>query len=430
LEKSLLFYHFNYKNSIESYSNIQLSILFRERGLYREAYYNLRKAEKVALEHDQFNVLEIIYDEMVKLAAHHEIDIEQVIQKRRQNQQKIEFLRANSEVLGMVTQQLMRRNYARSKGTESVIEMLEGVKNALEEHKDLFQSTSGKTMILRTVVAILIQKSAYHELGEYVRETFDEFDKHKHFNKENHSTRIMLRIWRINALQKQLRLKEAHTTIEALRKDLNMYNRQNFKEFAFHYFAPKIYNLKLTGELDEAGETLKEAFQHKEILQNEVHEIFLMISLADQYFSQGLYPKAVQKTREIIAHAGFKMLDEQIRFYVQLFCIVNEYESRQYETAASSYKSLKKRFRHLLKDEFYQKSSRFLDIIMRLNTAAIQEKRVFLKSAYKHFTADFPRSEIGGNQIILYEVYLKTKIQEEQSYYELLCEEVSRHQDQ
>ncbi|MEM6803209.1 MAG: hypothetical protein AAF696_17515, partial [Bacteroidota bacterium] len=34
LEKSLLFYHFNYKNSIESYSNIQLYILMRDRGLY------------------------------------------------------------------------------------------------------------------------------------------------------------------------------------------------------------------------------------------------------------------------------------------------------------------------------------------------------------------------------------------------------------
>ncbi|MEL6591186.1 MAG: hypothetical protein AAFQ68_13940, partial [Bacteroidota bacterium] len=56
LEKSLLFYHFNYKNSIEAYSYIQLAILFRERGLYREAFYHLRKAEKNAVEQDRFYI--------------------------------------------------------------------------------------------------------------------------------------------------------------------------------------------------------------------------------------------------------------------------------------------------------------------------------------------------------------------------------------
>ena len=43
LEKSLLFYHYNYKNSIESLSNLQLSMLYHERGLYREAFYSLKK---------------------------------------------------------------------------------------------------------------------------------------------------------------------------------------------------------------------------------------------------------------------------------------------------------------------------------------------------------------------------------------------------
>ena len=33
LEKSLLFYHFNYKNNIEAHSNLQLAILCRERVL-------------------------------------------------------------------------------------------------------------------------------------------------------------------------------------------------------------------------------------------------------------------------------------------------------------------------------------------------------------------------------------------------------------
>ena len=257
-------------------------------ALYREAFYNLKKAEKIAFEYDQFNVLEIVYDEMVKLSVHLEVDIDTIIDKRKKNLKKIEILRANSEVLGMVTQQLMKRNYSRSNKSHSVIETLETVKERLEEHKDIFHSSSGKIMILKTVVSILIQKSAYRELAEYARETFQDFAAHKLFNKDNHSTRLMLRIWRINSLQKLLELEEAKKEIDALYQDLQMYQKQNFNELAFHYYSPNVYNHKLTGDLDGAADALKMALKHNEVLKNEIQELYLLISLSDQYFQSGI----------------------------------------------------------------------------------------------------------------------------------------------
>ncbi|MEM6766627.1 MAG: hypothetical protein AAF824_09570 [Bacteroidota bacterium] len=427
LEKSLLFYHFNYKNSIESYSNIQLSILFRERGLYREAFHNLKKAEKVALAHDQFNVLEVIYDEMVKLATttNFEIDIERILGRRRENLQKIDILRANSEVLGMVTQQLMRRNYSRSKKSQTVIESLENIKSRLEEHKGIFQSASGKIMVMKAVVSILIQKSAYRELEQYVKETFEDFERNKLFSKDNHSTRLLMRIWRINALQKLLELQEAINDINLLKEEVKMYKKQNFNEFAFYYYTSNVYTLKLLGKLDTAGDILKEAFSHKEILQNEISELYLLISLGDQYFSQELFSKAKEVLKKITTHKGFSFLDEELRFYILIFEVVNAYESKDYKFAEVRYKYIRKVFRHFLKDDFYSKAVKFLDIVMRMNTAAIENKKVFLKAAYKNFTSEFNNSEIGDNQVIIYEIYLQSKL-EEKSYYQLLVEEVGQ----
>lgn len=426
LEKSLLFYHFNYKNSIESYSNIQLSILFRERGLYREAFHNLKKAEKVAQDQDQFNVLEVIYDEMVKLATktNFQVDIESILKRRRENLQKIEILRANSEILGMVTQNLTKRNYSRSKKSQSVIESLESIKNRLEEHKDIFQSASGKIMVMKAVVSILIQKSAYRELEQYVKKTFEDFQEEKLFNKENHATRLLMRIWRINALQKLLELQEASYEIDLLKEEVKMYKKQNFNEFAFYYYTSNVYTLKLLGHLDQAGNTLKEAFNHKEILQNEISELYLLISLADQYFSEERFEEAKEVLNKIISHRGINSLDEELRFYIHIFEVVNAYEAKAYDLAESRHKHMRKAFRNLLRDDFYAKARRFLEVVMRLNTAAVEGKKVFLKSAYKNFANDFPRSEIGDNQVIIYEVYLKSKL-EERSYYQLLCEEVN-----
>ena len=60
---------------------------------------------------------------------------------------------------------------------------------------------------------------------------------------------------------------------------------------------------------------------------------------------------------------------------------------------------------------------------MRLNTAAIEGRKVFLKSAYKNYMSEFGPSEIGDNKVILYEVYLLSLL-EGKPYYQLFIEEV------
>lgn len=423
LEKSLLFYHYNYKNSIESLSNLQLSMLYHERGLYREAFYSLKKAEKVALEQDQFQILEVIYSEMVRLAVHHNVSIDQVINRRRVNQEKIDFLRANQEVLGMVTQSLMRRNFSKSKSSSSLIETLESIQSQLEEHKHLFQSASGRIMILRTVVSILIQKSAWTNLANYTSQVFEEFAQEKIFNADNHPTRLMLLIWRINALHKLLRLEDAAPVIDQLGKDLKLFKRQNFNEFAFHFYSAKAFNLKYNGELNDAEKVIHHSLSNPEVNYHPTNEVYLLISLADQQFCQEEFLKATQTIEKLESHAGAQQLDKELMLYIQIFKSILLYESGETEQTEKQISGLRKKFKKLLKDEFYGKADRFLELISRLNTARKEGKRVMLRSAYESYVKEFDRSEIGGNEIIMYELFLQSKVEEDTSYYQLLTAE-------
>ncbi|MCI4667074.1 MAG: hypothetical protein MRZ79_02865 [Bacteroidia bacterium] len=426
LEKSLLFYHFNYKNAIEALANIQLSMLLRERGLYREAYYQLKKAEKAALDQDQFNVLEVVYDEMVKLAMNFEVDIEAILERRRQNLKKTEILRANSEVLGTITQQLSKRNFARSKRSPSVIQTLESIRSEFEEHAHIFRSPQGQVMIMNTVIPILIQKGAYKELIEYSGKMLGQFQEEKLFNQENHSVSLRLRIYRINSLLKLLQLDSALAELEHFWEELEMYERQNFNEYAFHYYSDKIIALKLMGRLSDSSKVLDQAFSQKEILKKESNEQYLYISLADQYFCQKNYGKAVEVLEKLIQKEYFPKIEEEIRFYVKVFRLVNLFEARRFDEVESSYKGLKKVFRTLMKDEDFGKAVRFLEILQRLNTAEKEGKKVFLKAAYKGYSEAFGSSEIGGNEIFLYELYLQSKLNPQLSYYDLLLQKVQR----
>lgn len=425
VEKSLLFYHYNDKSALEPHSYLQLSLIFEERGLYRETYHYLKKAEKVAIKNDQFNVLEVIYDEMVRLASKDiEVEIENILQRRKENFEKLQVTRMTSEVLGVISQQLKKRNFSDAgKKSESVIKLLEETREKLESHQRIFHSSSGKILIFRAVAAILQQKSAYAELEKYVKETFTEFKNAQIFNKENHSFRILMQIWRINSLGLLLRLEEAREGLNELKADLEMYNRRHFNEYAIYYYSAKINNDKSSGNLQESMALVQEALSIKEVTQSNVHELLMLISLADQYFCQEQPQSSLETLEKIRNHPRYLKLGEEIRFYLSVFEIVLCYETRSYAAAEQIYLKWKKDFKSLMKDGTYDKAARFAEIMMRLIEAAKEGKRIFLKSALKSFEQDFPPSKVSSNQVIMYEIYLQSLL-EGNTYYPAFCEYV------
>lgn len=426
LEKSLLFYHFNYKNTIEAHSNLQLAMLLEERGLYKETHYYLKKAEKVAIKNDQFNLLEVIYDEMIRLASKDiEIEVDTILKNRKENFEKLKVIRMTSEVLGVISQQLKKRNFSKTKRNESVLELLEETRTQLETHKEIFHSGTGKILIFKTVSTILQQKSAYAELEQYVKDSFADFETHKIFNKDNHSTRILMRIWRINSLWMLMRTEEAKTEIDALEQDLQLHNRKAFNEYGLYYYSAKSNNQKMRGRLDDAGQTLMEALGLKEITQSGINELILLISQSEQLFCQGLFTLAYDVVQKIRRHPKYDKLGEEVRFYVQVFELVLCLESRNYGLVESLYAKLKSSFRSMMKDENYDKAVKFVEIVLKISEAQSQQKRLNLDSHYKKFIADYPPSDISSNQIIMYELYLQAKA-ENHSYYKLFCQYVQK----
>ncbi len=429
VEKSLLFYHYNDKSALETHSYLQLALIFEERGLYRETYQYLKKSEKVALKNDQFNLLEVIYDEMVKLASKDiEVEIEGILNRRKENFEKIQITRMTSEVLGVISQQLKKRNFSEGgKRNDSVIRLLEETREKLESHQQIFHSAAGKISIFRAVAAILQQKSAYSELEKYVKETFTNFETHHIFNKDNHNFRILMQVWRINSLGLLLRLKEAREALSVLKEDLDKFNRKHFNEYAIYYYSAKINNDKSSGNLEASMLSVQEALGMREVIQSNIHELLMLISLADQYFCQEQPQKALECVEKIKNHSKFPKLGEEIRLYLGVFEMVMYYESRNYSRAEEAFTKWKQDFKALLKEGSYDKAYRFAEIIIRLCEAAREGKRIFLKSALKGFEQDFPPSKVSSNQIIMYEVYLQSLL-EGNVYYPAFCEYIRQNE--
>ena len=424
IEKSLTFYHFKYKDSIHAYYDIQLSIMFRERGNYDLAQYFLKKAEKKAKELDQFNILEQIYHEYTQLAMKDiDIDIEEILDRRKANFEKVKINNRNSEAVAMLTQQLKRSNFSREKS--SVLELLEKAKKNIEASADIFHSTEGKIQIFRIVSAILLQKEAYEQLASYAQSTIAELEGADQFNNDNHGDRLLMRLWLINALLKTWRFTEAEAQLEVFEKEMAMFRKQNFQTYFFHYTNARINTLKSLGKNEAAIVLIQEALGMREMRTEPEKEAFLTISLADSQFLHGEYKAAVGTIAALKGLAGYELLQTDIHMFVDVFEMVVRLEAGDAEFAINAYDAFKKNYRKSLKLDRHERVGLFVDLLIKVCTAQLKGKSASLKNQLPKLRELFAEGEHGTNEIIVYPIYLDAKLTG-RSYYGLFLEKMSK----
>jgi hypothetical protein len=424
IEKSLTFYHFKYKDSIHAYYDIQLAIMFRERGGYALAFYFLKKAEKKAKELDQFNILEVIYEEYTQLAVKDiEIDIEEILERRKANLEKVKIQRRNTEAIAIITQQLKKSNFSREKS--SVIDLLEKTLKNVEASAEIFHSSEGKIQVFRVVGALLVQKEAYGQLVEYVNTTIQTFESANLFNSHNHADRLMMRHWLVNALMKTRRFVEAEANLEIFEKELSMHHKQNYFAYLLYFINSSINVSKYLGKSDKSGQLIHEALNTKELRMKSDFEFFLMRSLADQHFLIGEYSKALQTMQEAKKLDGYKAQEDEIKMYCTIFELLLRMECGQYSFIPEEYSEFKKTYRRFLKTEEHQSVSLFLEILVKINSALEKGKLPNLKKMIHELDAICKDEELGGNSIINYAIYANAKAKGI-DYYQLQLDTISK----
>ncbi|MCB9236066.1 MAG: hypothetical protein H6581_30745 [Bacteroidia bacterium] len=423
IEKSLVFYHFKYKDSIHAYYDVQLAIMFKERGQHELSRYFLKKAEKKAEALDQFHILEIIYGEYVQLAMKNiDLDIEEIIQKREENLHKIAILRRNTEAIAIIKQKLKKSRFSKSRG--SVLEMLDELKSQIEKTADIFNSTEGKILIFQTVSTILHNKAAYSHLTEYLYETIGEFEKNNLFSKANHSMRLLMRLRLIISLYKTYHLPEALEQLAIFEEEMVMYHRQYYHTYLFNYFNIKIYSQKTLGQSRESLETIHHALSIPEIKNHPLNANIIRISLAGEFFNLGEFEKALQEIQQIQASDGYELMEPQFQMHLDIFKMVLHYELKMYQENLDAQKKFRKDHKRLLKLDETAKTSRFVEILLRMSDGALEGRRISLRSAYRNFEESFDMQKEDEGEIINPHLFLKSHL-EGQSYYKLFLELMS-----
>lgn len=420
IEKSLIFYHFKYQDAIHAYYDIQLATMFMERTHYRLATYFLKKAEKKARDQKQYSILEQIYCCYVRLAANEvEIDIDAIMERRRKNDVLLAAERRDAEVIALITQRLKKANFSR--GQTSVLSVLKSVRESLEGHYEIYTHAQGRIKIFHTVSGQLIQRKAWPQLVTYLQHEIDTFRMDNFFNEENHKTLLLMRLWLVRSLYRTFKFQQAADQVKVFEQEMKMYNRQDLFTYLFRYYEQKINLLKSMGKPEEAEQLVREALRQDDVREEPTNECLLFVRLADQQFNNRRFHDAISTLARAKSSTGYESLDEESRMFIEIFEMVNHYEAGDYSFMDTHLKAFRKRYKKLIKNQHHGGTLRFLEILNRMNSAEIEGRRVSLRAAYKGFKQHFNAPPREDNQIILYDVYLQSRL-DQRPYYDLFTE--------
>jgi hypothetical protein len=204
-----------------------------------------------------------------------------------------------------------------------------------------------------------------------------------------------------------------------------MYRKQNYFTYLFHFTSTRVNVLKCLGKNEEAGKLIQEALEIRELRTEPEHETMLLRSLADTQFLAGDNVKAVNTIAELKQSAGYELFSEEARMFLDVFEIVVQFEAGNPEFLANGYSSLKKNYRKALKSELHERVGLFIELLLKVGSSTAVTKKSALKAQLGALQAMFGPREHGNNEIILYDVYLLSKINDE-PYYKLFLDKLGK----
>lgn len=408
VHKSLLLQHFGEDETAQTLQLIALAYLFFNRNNYPVAYHFIRKAEKKAAAQENFELLDIIYSEYIRLS--HElvsINPETYIRLRKENSQRLSELRQIDDVLAAVKYKLkITQNF--SPGENPVVEMLSKTVDDFSHDSELKKSPALRFKIYQAVSQVLLQRHDYKNLEDYLVTTYNRFTREKLFNRANHDTKLQMLTYLVNTFFKNGKVKQSLEYAEKLKAAMEEFNRLHYEKYLFFYYNSLVINYSKI-DLDKAIEILEQLETNEQLKNTPFYEVFVYLNLAIFRFEKKDFRNSIKNLNKLFLHESYKNTDRALRFRIAIAELIirlelNDLEFLEYRTA-----QIKKEYKDLLQQKENIREEKLLEIIRHAALHSIVKGDKKLKMLAEEFMKE-EQPEASDTDVINYGKWLKGKI--------------------
>jgi tetratricopeptide (TPR) repeat protein len=416
LQKSLIEFHLEVDSRMTVLGTIMLARIFYYKANYKVAFNYLQKAEKQAIQAGAFNLLNLIYDEIISLSKYFfEIDPQQYLALKKERQEEYARVQQVDYMLATLNHRLHKTNFG-ERGAD-LLKQLEEVQHQFDLLPEN-QTEAVRIEVHKVVRNILLQKKDFENLQTYLIRSYEQFEKDQFFNRQNHREKIILITWIVNTFHKNKRFEASWKWLEALEEALEAYNKLYYHTYLWTYYQSLITYHSSTGNNDKAIsllESLKEEPGEGEVF----YGAFTYLPLISLYFNMDDHSKATENLNELLHTNHYQSLSPPIRMHLAITEVILRIEMEDWNYAHARLKALNRSHRGLLKAEDYAHEKSLVSLLRAIVTKPEPFQDVRLRKKMEAFLESAER-EVGSNPID-YVAWLKAHM-EHRGYYEVLLE--------
>jgi tetratricopeptide (TPR) repeat protein len=419
LEKSLLNLHHNLDEKIGTINFITLSSVFSYKAQYELSLYYLKKAEKLALQNEFYDLLDFIYSQIIELSYNFnfdEINPIEYIEKRKENTRKNSVFMEANNAISAVSYSLRKANLNKA---EDIDHALQKTLKELNIASEVYKIPNVKLKIHYCIRSILLQNKDFSRLEKYLIESLNDFETENLFTKSTHIPKIALISWIVNTLMINKKWPDAIKYTDTLLEELNKYNKLYYDNFIWTYYQSLITSYMSSDKITEAIELLEKIMElpaHKGVI---FYEYAIYGNLALCYYFKKNNSEAIKILSRLFLKDIYPKLTTEYQFSISIVEVVLHFENANLDYVTYRIGEIKRQFRNLLKGDAFQEEKAFLKLLASMCNKADPMHDKALVAQMKSFANRTASIQIGSGKHIDFGLWIKAKL-EKQHYYNYL----------
>lgn len=305
---------------------LSLFNIYYSKQLYKVCLYYLKRAEKLAKAIENYEMMDIVYDSIIRLSFHlTEINPQEYSALRRSNMQLVAQLRELDDYLADVSYRLKLTQNFGAADKKLLQGLSEKAKNVAARTTSQY-SKNLQTRIYRALSQVFIQQHNYAEVEGLVKNSYALFEKEKWFDKDSHDLKLQMLTYAGNALYKNGKQKESQQYAELLGKALGEYNKVHYDRFLFFYYNLQILNNAVLNP-NKALEQLNSFEQEMRKKKNYYHDTFIYLNRAGLLYDMRRYKEALKALVKLYLRDEYSKASGAFKLKVEVSELIITFEA-------------------------------------------------------------------------------------------------------
>jgi hypothetical protein len=396
---TLTLLHFDKQEANSLHRAICMYNILVDKGRHELAYYFIKKAEKRAQQTENYELLDLIYANIVKLSNEViAINPEEYLTRQSENAQLLNRMRQMDQVLAVLNYRIkLTQNF--QKGNEGLLKLADKTVKDFAKDKTISQSRSFQIKIYRAISQAMIQKHDFKALEPFLLKTFAFFDKNNWFDKSTHDAKLQLLVYIINALFMNRKFESSLEYAKILGLEITGYEKLHYEKYLFFFYNSLVINYAQTN-ISKALATLDEFERVNKKDRNSYYEQFIHLNRATLFFDTGKYADAVRSLTKLYVNDHYKQADRNFKLKIEIAEVIMQYESNDNDTVNRRIRQIRKSYKDLLKDEAFANDKTVIEILTQMALADSRKLTAKLEQKIKNVI----KALVGAHQDTTYAI--------------------------